>query len=58
MIETIADNGVILAYIARGGPLPRQTTFLTPDDCNLRCARNLTGDVRGSHLSRHQAPHI
>jgi quercetin dioxygenase-like cupin family protein len=35
-METIAENGVVLAYIARAGSPPRQTTYLTPDDCNLQ----------------------
>ena len=33
---------MILAYIARGGVPPSQTTFLTPDDCNLQVGRRLT----------------
>jgi quercetin dioxygenase-like cupin family protein len=35
-METIADRGSVLAYIARGGSLPTQTTFLTPDECSLQ----------------------
>jgi hypothetical protein len=36
MIETIAEDGQVLAYLIRGGPLPEHTTFLTPDDCNMQ----------------------
>jgi uncharacterized protein YjlB len=36
VIETVAANGTVLAYIARGGPPPEQTSFLTPHDCNLQ----------------------
>jgi hypothetical protein len=36
VIETIADAGVVLAYIARAGAPPSQTTFLTPDECGLQ----------------------
>ena len=35
-METIAADGSVLAYILRGGPPPSQTTYLTPDDCNLQ----------------------
>jgi len=36
VIETIADAGVVLAYIARSAGLPAATTFLTPVECNLQ----------------------
>src|ERR671937_2533028 len=36
VIETIARDGLVLAYLARGGAPPAATTFLTPDDCNLQ----------------------
>lgn len=36
MIETIEHEGVVLAYVIRQGALPDQTTFLTPDTCNLQ----------------------
>jgi hypothetical protein len=36
VIETIADAGVVLAYIAHGAVLPSETTFLTPVECNMQ----------------------
>jgi hypothetical protein len=51
LIETIADNGVILAYIARGGAPPRETTFLTPDDCNLQVGHVVY--PAGGEIARH-----
>jgi quercetin dioxygenase-like cupin family protein len=51
MIETIADKGVVLAYIARGGPPPLQTTFLTPDDCNLQVGHVVY--PAGGEIARH-----
>ncbi len=36
MIETIAHDGAVLAYIAQGGVLPSQTTFLTPAECTMQ----------------------
>jgi hypothetical protein len=36
MIETIADAGVVLAYIARSAVLPAETTFMTPSECNMQ----------------------
>jgi hypothetical protein len=51
LIETIADNGVILAYIARGGSPPRETTFLTPDDCNLQVGHVVY--PAGGEIARH-----
>jgi hypothetical protein len=51
LIETIADNGVILAYIARGGAPPRETTFLTPDDCNLQVGHVVYS--AGGEIARH-----
>jgi hypothetical protein len=36
MIETIDHEGVILAYIVRGGPPPTETRYLTPDECSLQ----------------------
>ena len=35
-VETIAVEGVTLAYVARGGAAPSNTSFLTPDECNLQ----------------------
>ncbi len=36
MMETIAHEGVVLAYIARASVLPSTTTFLTPEECNMQ----------------------
>ena len=35
-METIAHEGVVLAYIARASMLPSRTTFLTPEECNMQ----------------------
>jgi len=51
MIETIVDDGVILAYIARGGSAPLETTFLTPDDCNLQVGHVVY--PAGGEIARH-----
>ncbi|MCA1647486.1 MAG: hypothetical protein LC797_19180 [Chloroflexi bacterium] len=51
MIETITDDGVVLAYIARGDAPPRQTTFLTPDDCNLQVGHVVY--PAGGEIARH-----
>jgi hypothetical protein len=36
VIETVAHEGTVLAYIVRGGPPPAQTQYLTPDDSPLQ----------------------
>jgi hypothetical protein len=51
MIETVADAGVILAYIHRAGEAPAQTTFLTPDDCNLQVGHVVY--PAGGEIARH-----
>jgi quercetin dioxygenase-like cupin family protein len=51
VIETIADAGVVLAYIARGGSTPQATTFLTPDDCNLQVGHVVY--PAGGEIARH-----
>jgi hypothetical protein len=51
VIETIASGGVTLAYIARGGPPPSETTFFTPDDCPLQVGRVVYG--AGGEIARH-----
>lgn len=51
MIETIADRGVILAYIARRGAAPQETTFLTPDECNLQVGHVVY--PAGGEIARH-----
>jgi uncharacterized protein with PhoU and TrkA domain len=50
-METIADAGVILAYIQRGGESPAQTTFLTPDDCSLQVGHVVY--PAGGEIARH-----
>jgi hypothetical protein len=50
-LETIAADGVVLAYLARNRPFPEQTTFLTPEDCNLQVGQVVyAGDTR---IARH-----
>jgi hypothetical protein len=52
VIETIASNGVVLAYIARASGPPSSTTFLTPDECNLQVGRVVypAGGVIARHM--------
>ena len=35
-LETIAFEGAVLAYLARGGSTPGETRFLTPAECNVQ----------------------
>jgi hypothetical protein len=51
VIETIADDGRVLAYIARVAAPPTQTTFLTPDDCNLQVGHVVY--PAGGEIARH-----
>ncbi|HEX8968213.1 MAG TPA: hypothetical protein VF937_10050 [Chloroflexota bacterium] len=51
MIQTIASGGVVLAYLARAGTPPDQTTFLTPDDCNLQVGHVVY--AAGGEIVRH-----
>ncbi|MDQ6671398.1 MAG: hypothetical protein M3069_11725 [Chloroflexota bacterium] len=51
MIETIVDEGVVLAYIARASVLPAETTFLTPPECNLQLGHVVY--PAGSEIPRH-----
>jgi hypothetical protein len=51
VIETIADAGVVLAYIQRAGEAPAHTTFLTPDDCNLQVGHVVY--PAGGEIARH-----
>ena len=51
MIETIASNGAVLAYIARASGPPSRTTFLTPDECNLQVGRVVY--PAGGQIARH-----
>jgi quercetin dioxygenase-like cupin family protein len=50
-LETVALDGMVLAYIARGGDLPQRTTFLTPDDCNLQVGHVVY--PAGGEIARH-----
>jgi uncharacterized protein with PhoU and TrkA domain len=50
VIETIADAGVVLSYVVRGG-LPAETTFLTPHDCGLQVGHVVY--AAGSEIPRH-----
>jgi uncharacterized protein with PhoU and TrkA domain len=50
-LETIAHDGVVLAYIARSSGLPEKTTFLTPDDCNLQVGHVVY--PAGGEIARH-----
>jgi hypothetical protein len=36
MIETIAEDGQVLAYLIRAAGVPKQTTFLTPAECSMQ----------------------
>ena len=51
MIEAITSDGLVLAYLARGGALPETTTFLTPNDCNLQVGHVLY--PAGGEIARH-----
>lgn len=50
-IETIAQDGAVLAYLLRSGPPPERTTFLTPDACNLQVGRVVYS--AGGEIPRH-----
>jgi hypothetical protein len=54
VIETITDDRGdqgVLAYLIRGAVPPAQTTFLTPDDCNLQVGHVVY--PAGSEIARH-----
>ncbi len=51
MLETVAVDGVVLAYIARRAELPERTTFLTPDDGNLQVGHVVY--PAGGEIARH-----
>lgn len=36
MIESVAHEGRVLAYLVHGARPPDRTTFLTPPDCNVQ----------------------
>jgi quercetin dioxygenase-like cupin family protein len=50
-METITEDGIILAYIARGGTPPSRTEFLTPHECNLQVGHVVY--PAGSEIPRH-----
>jgi quercetin dioxygenase-like cupin family protein len=50
-LETIALDGLVLAYIARRAEAPRQTRFLTPEDCNLQVGHVVY--PAGGEIARH-----
>jgi quercetin dioxygenase-like cupin family protein len=50
-LETIAADGVVLAYLSRSRPLPDKTTFVTPDDCNLQVGQVVYEG--GTQIPRH-----
>jgi hypothetical protein len=51
VIEAIACDGVVLAYLARGGAQADETRFLTPSDCNLQVGHGVY--PAGSEITRH-----
>jgi hypothetical protein len=50
-MEAIADKGVVLAYIARSGPPPTQTRYLTPNECAIQVGHIVYPG--GSEIPRH-----
>lgn len=51
MIETITDQGSVLAYVIRGDAPPTRTTFHTPEECNLQVGHVVY--PAGSEIARH-----
>jgi hypothetical protein len=51
VIETIAHNGVTLAYLLRCDPPPERTTFWTPDSATLQVGHVVY--AAGSEVPRH-----
>ena len=51
MIEPITSDGQILAYVGSVEPPPRQTAFLTPDDCSLQVGHIVY--PAGGEIARH-----
>ena len=51
-LETIAADGAVLAYVARGGAQPHETRFLTPNDCSLQVGHVVypAGGVVARHM--------
>jgi mannose-6-phosphate isomerase-like protein (cupin superfamily) len=52
VIETIAHDGVVLAYIARAAVLPSETTFLTPAACQMQVGHVVY--PAGGEIPRHE----
>ena len=50
-LEAIAVDGIVLAYLSRSRPFPEQTSFITPDDCNLQVGQIVYEG--GSQIARH-----
>ncbi len=51
MIETIEQQGIVLAYLIRSGAPPTSTRFLTPPDCNLQVGHVVY--PAGGEIARH-----
>jgi hypothetical protein len=51
VIETVAHEGIVLAYIVRGGPPPDKTQYLTPSDSPLQVGYVVYPG--GSQIPRH-----
>jgi uncharacterized protein YjlB len=50
-LETIAVDGVVLAYLVHSRAFPDHTQFLTPDDCNLQVGHVVYAG--GAQIARH-----
>jgi len=50
-LESVTLDGDVLAYILRNGPAPEQTTYVTPDECNLQVGYVVY--QAGSEIPRH-----
>ena len=52
MIETVTStDGQVLMYLIHAASLPAQTTFLTPNDCNLQVGNVVY--AAGTEIPRH-----
>jgi hypothetical protein len=51
VIDTIAHDGIVLAYLVRGGLPPTTTTFLTPPESSLQVGHVVYAE--GSEIPRH-----
>jgi quercetin dioxygenase-like cupin family protein len=51
VIETIARDGRVLAYLICDARAPERTTFLTPSDCNLQVGHVVY--AAGQEIPRH-----